>query len=104
MIAVKGIGEKTVDTIFEELGREAVRKRINELAEVGLAMEEEEKLSIASEQLIFAGQSWCVTGSFQHFNPRGKAMELVSRFGGSVVSSVSGKTSHLLAGEGGAAS
>jgi DNA ligase (NAD+) len=101
LIAVKGIGEKTVDTIFEELGREAVRKRIDELAEVGLAMEEEEKLSIASEQLIFAGQSWCVTGSFQHFNPRGKAMELVSRFGGSVVSSVSGKTSHLLAGEGG---
>ena len=48
----------------------------------------------------FAGQVWCVTGSFERFQPREKAMEEVTKRGGRVVSSVSAKTTHLLAGDG----
>ena len=49
---------------------------------------------------IFQGQSWCVTGSFEHFNPRTKAMEEIKRRGGTEVSGVSRKTTCLLAGSG----
>ena len=47
------------------------------------------------------GQVWCVTGSFAHFKPRDLAMEEVKKRGGRVTSSVTSKTTHLLAGEGG---
>ena len=49
---------------------------------------------------IFEGQSWCVTGSFERFQPRELAMEEVKRRGGRVTSDVSSKTTHLLAGSG----
>jgi DNA ligase (NAD+) len=41
-----------------------------------------------------------VTGSFEHFNPRSLALEEVEKRGGRTVSSVTGKTTHLLAGSG----
>jgi DNA ligase (NAD+) len=41
-----------------------------------------------------------VTGTFEHFNPREKAMEEVLRRGGKVGSSVTSKTTHLLVGAG----
>jgi DNA ligase (NAD+) len=47
----------------------------------------------------FRGQVWCVTGSFQHFQPRELAMEEVKKRGGKVSPSVTSKTTHLLAGE-----
>ena len=46
------------------------------------------------------GQTWCVTGSFESFKPRDKAMDEVKKRGGKVTSSVSSKTTHLLAGPG----
>ncbi len=50
---------------------------------------------------FFAGQSWCVTGSFVNFNPRSKAMDIIKRHGGQTVTTVTGKTTHLLSGSGG---
>jgi DNA ligase (NAD+) len=47
-----------------------------------------------------SGQTWCVTGSFEHFTPRELAMEEVKKRGGRVTSSVTSKTTHLLAGPG----
>ena len=46
------------------------------------------------------GQTWCVTGSFEHFKPRELAMEEAKRRGGRVTSGVTAKTTHLLAGPG----
>ncbi|MCB1172122.1 MAG: DNA ligase (NAD(+)) LigA, partial [Leptospiraceae bacterium] len=46
-----------------------------------------------------AGQNWCVTGSFEHYKPRDLAAREIERRGGKVVSAVSSKTTHLLAGE-----
>jgi NAD-dependent DNA ligase len=48
----------------------------------------------------FAGQTWCVTGSFEHFNPRSLALEEIEKRGGRTTSAVTGKTTHLLAGGG----
>jgi DNA ligase (NAD+) len=100
LVAVKGIGEKTADTIIEELRREEVRRRIDDLAQAGLSMEAEPDTAVPESKRIFEGQSWCVTGSFEHFSPRSRATDLVAAHGGSVVTTVSGKTTHLLAGEG----
>ena len=55
---------------------------------------------MVEEKQPFLDQSWCVTGSFQNFQPRDKAMDLIVHHGGRKVTSVSSKTTHLLAGEG----
>ena len=62
-------------------------------------MEDEKKDNSDLEQ-IFRGQSWCVTGTFENFNPRSKAMDEIKKRGGTEVSGVSRKTSCLLAGSG----
>ena len=60
------------------------------------SVDEEEK----ADQ-IFSGEVWCITGSFRSFNPRSKALKEIEKRGGRTVSSVTSKTTHLLAGEGG---
>ena len=97
--AIKGIGPKTAETIIDGLKSETVRKLIEDLRSAGLHMEDEKEEGPVLEQ-IFQGQSWCVTGSFEHFNPRTKAMEEIKRRGGTEVSGVSRKTTCLLAGSG----
>ena len=98
---VEGIGEKTAATIVEELTRPEVRDLIRRLREVGLSFAEERPVEVPEAERVFAGQTWCVTGSFESFNPRSKAAEEIKRRGGKVVSAVSGNTTHLLAGTGG---
>jgi len=100
LIAIPGIGEKTASTIVSELSRPEVRRQIERLRKAGLNFVEEAGESLTAEEKIFAGQSWCVTGSFERWKPRERAMEEVKRRGGNVVSSVSSKTTHLLAGPG----
>jgi DNA ligase (NAD+) len=94
---IHGIGEKTARQILTELGRPEVRRRIDGLKKAGLSFTETE----GSQTLkpTFEGQLWCVTGSFAHFKPRELAMEEVKKRGGRVASSVTSKTTHLLAGE-----
>ena len=97
--AIKGIGPKTAEIIIDGLKSDTVRKLIEDLRKVGLHMEDEEEDGPVLEQ-IFQGQSWCVTGSFENFNPRTKAMDEIKRRGGAEVSGVSRKTTCLLAGSG----
>ncbi|MFO7848380.1 MAG: NAD-dependent DNA ligase LigA, partial [Spirochaetia bacterium] len=120
LTAVKGIGEKTAATIVEEFSRPEIRERIEELRKAGLnftaqswevpkfLQPEAERGDVQDGQageapdrghLPFLGQSWCVTGSFSHFSPRTKAIEEIEARGGKTVSQVTGKTTHLLAGE-----
>lgn len=99
LIAIKGFGEKTADSILLELGRDGVRQMIESLKRAGLQFAAIKDDSPQGEQ-IFADQVWCVTGSFKEFNPRSRAMEEVKLRGGRTVSSVTGKTTHLLAGAG----
>jgi DNA ligase (NAD+) len=102
-ISIHGIGEKTAETLIKELTRPEVRRRIEGLRAAGLAMAEEapaEATAGAALPQIFAGQSWCVTGSFERFHPRDLAAEEIKRRGGRITSTVSSKTTHLLAGSG----
>jgi DNA ligase (NAD+) len=100
---IHGIGEKTAETLIRELSRPDVRRRIEGLRAAGLKLREEAPLPADGASAgagPFAGQSWCVTGSFEHFKPRELAMEEVKRRGGRVTSSVTSRTTHLLAGPG----
>lgn len=56
--------------------------------------------AVGSEQ-AFAGQTWCITGSFEAFKPRAVAAGEIRARGGTVTGAVSGATTHLLAGAGG---
>jgi DNA ligase (NAD+) len=95
---IHGIGPKTAEKIVRQLNDQAVRNTIRRLAQAGLSMRAAPQGEKESPQ-VFAGEVWCVTGSFEHFTPRERAMEEVKKGGGRVVSSVTGATTHLLVGE-----
>jgi DNA ligase (NAD+) len=98
LLAIHGIGERTAETLLKELARPETLRRIARLREAGLQFAETAPRRAPAEG-PFAGQLWCVTGTFAAFSPREKAMEEVTRRGGHVSASVTSKTTHLLAGE-----
>ncbi len=100
LVEIEGIGEKTAARVAEELSRPSVRSVIERLRTAGLRFSEEAPEAEASTALpqIFAGEAWCITGSFENFQPRSRAADEIRARGGTVVSDVSGKTTHLLAG------
>ena len=74
-------------------------RNVQALRAAGLSFSESAPVRDSGDQPL-SGQVWCVTGSFERFKPRDLAMDEVKRLGGKVVSSVSGNTTHLLAGTG----
>jgi len=99
LCAIDGIGEKTAERIVTELRKEKYRRQVDLLKKAGLKFSEQKADgSSGPESNEMEGQVWCVTGSFENFIPRSKAMDEVKKRGGAVVSQISGKTTHLLAG------
>ena len=95
---IPGIGPKTAQKIISQLNDPFIVGMMERLRKAGLHFTAEEA-AVEGVDRIFEGQSWCVTGSFQHFKPRERAMDEVKRRGGRVVSTVTGHTTHLLKGE-----
>lgn len=98
VLEIPGIGPSTIEAIQENFTDKRILSLINRLKKAGLKMKADpiEK----SDKQPFAGQTWCVSGSFENFQPRDKAMDLVVYYGGKKVGSISSKTTHLLAGPG----
>jgi DNA ligase (NAD+) len=99
LLEIHGIGERTAEILIAELRNPQVMKRIEGLRRAGLQMREEVSTASSDMAQRFAGQTWCVTGSFERWSPREKAMEEVAKRGGKVSASVTSKTTHLLVGE-----
>ncbi|MBE3131046.1 MAG: NAD-dependent DNA ligase LigA, partial [Acidobacteria bacterium] len=99
LLEIHGIGERTAETLIQELRQPQVRNRIEGLRAAGLQMRELKERGERGFPPTFAGETWCVTGSFESFTPREKAMEEVAKRGGKVSASVTAKTTHLLVGE-----
>ena len=114
---IDGIGERTTESIMRQLGRPdpltgsrmatwraTPRGLIAALRARGLrfAVDPSDPAGAdgAGEQ-PFAGQTWCITGSFEAFKPRARAADEIRARGGTVTGAVSGATTHLLAGSGG---
>jgi DNA ligase (NAD+) len=95
---IHGIGPRTAISLLGHLKDKETLGLVQKLKKLGLKFETDE--TEKSDLLPFVGQSWCVTGSFENFQPRDKAMDLITKHGGKKVSSVSGKTTHLLYGPG----
>ena len=100
LTAIDGIGEKTAAAIIAQLADGANRRRIGELRLAGLRFAAEPPVPrpAAADAGPFAGQSWCVTGSFTRFRPRDLAAQAIKERGGRVAAGVTSRTSHLLAG------
>ncbi|EMO79040.1 DNA ligase (NAD+) [Leptospira kirschneri str. 200801774] len=98
LLEIPGIGPSTIQAFQENFSDKKILKLIERLKKAGLKMKAD-PIQVADQQ-PFAGQSWCVTGSFENFQPRDKAMDLIVYYGGRKVSAVSSKTTHLLAGPG----
>jgi DNA ligase (NAD+) len=100
LTALRGIGEKTAERIVAEFTRPETRRLIADLEAAGLKFAAETKAAAETLSQICSGQTWCVTGSFEHYKPRDLAMKEVEKRGGKTVSALSGSVTHLLAGEG----
>jgi DNA ligase (NAD+) len=102
LLRIHGIGEKTAARILAELSRADLRDRIGRLRVAGLRFDEPLPPPDpgAAAPGVFAGSVWCVTGTFQAFAPRELAIGEIRKRGGRVSSTVTAKTTHLLAGEG----
>ena len=97
---VQGVGPRIAKIIVESMKDESLLETIEALRKAGLNLDAAAEKDESVDDSL-AGTVWCVTGSFENFNPRGKALEEIERRGGRTTSSVTGKTTHLLAGAGG---
>ena len=99
--ALPGFGEVMAENVIRAFSDSGLLATVEALRDAGLHMSVD--MDAKGEELpqVFAGQVWCITGSFENFNPRTKALAEVEARGGRTVSSVTSKTTHLLAGKGG---
>ncbi len=96
---IKGIGARTAEIIIDEFSSSSTLELISNLKKAGLNFIEDEVEDENMLPQIFSGQTWCITGSFEKFKPRTLAEGEIQKRGGRTTSTVTGKTTHLLAGE-----
>lgn len=92
---IEDVGEITADTIYEFFRQEQTIDLINKLKQANVNMKAE---SQENENGKFAGKTFVLTGSLEHYS-REEASEIIEKMGGKTSSSVSKKTDYVLAGE-----
>ena len=95
MLALEDIGEITAEAIVNWFKDEKNVKEIDALFAVGVKPTTVEKPVISS---IFAGQLVVLTGTLQNFK-RSQAQKIIEENGGECQSSVTAKTTLVIAGE-----
>ncbi|MCP5052731.1 MAG: DNA ligase (NAD(+)) LigA, partial [bacterium] len=97
---IEGFGEIMGRLVIKHFTNPKNLELIKQLKTVGLNFEEDlpEPGETDGQPLPFDGQTWVITGTFENFTPRSKAAEEIEKRGGKVGSSVSAKTTYLLAG------
>jgi len=94
--SVDGIGPIMALHFVEAFSSTIITDELENFSRSGLKMYSEKKEMVSD---VFNGQSWCITGSFENYKPRTLAAVEIESRGGRVVTGVTGKTTHLLAGE-----
>lgn len=99
LCAIEEIGEVMARSIHDSLRQPEMKKLLEELTHLGLHMgNRRENNAIASTQAgVLQGTIWVITGTLSQ--PREQIAEEIRRAGGKVSSSISAKTTYLLAGE-----
>ena len=91
---VKEIGPKIAESVYDYFHKSSNRRLIEKLKKVGLSFSFEEKPGTTNK---FGGLTFVLTGTLENYT-REKATEIIENSGGTVSSSVSKKTSYVLAG------
>lgn len=92
---VDDVGEITAHSIYDFFRQEQTIDLINRLRDVNINMEDINQEEVDKR---FEGNTFVLTGSLENYT-REEAGEIIEKFGGKVSSSVSKKTSYVLAGE-----
>ena len=95
LMFVEDIGEITANSIREFFMQEQTKDLLEKLKEAGVNMSMKEE---GEEDNRFLGKTFVLTGSLEQYT-REQAGEIIEKFGGKVSTSVSKKTSYVLAGE-----
>ena len=93
--SINDVGEITANNIYEFFKQEQTIDLINRLKNAGVNME---YLQQESDDERFFGKTFVLTGSLSNYT-RDEASKIIEDFGGKTSSSVSKKTTYLLAGE-----
>jgi len=93
---IEGIGEKMAESIVRYFNNEQNQKILKRLIEAGVKTRLEE--SEEQQNQALQGLTFVLTGTLPHLK-REEAKALIEKYGGKVSSSVSRKTSYVLAGE-----
>jgi DNA ligase (NAD+) len=96
LVSVDDIGERIAQSLVNFFKDQSNLDLINRLASSGVQMENE-SVTLASNAL--EGKSIVVSGVFESIS-RNELKELIEQHGGKVSSSISSKTSFIVAGEG----
>lgn len=89
------VGEITANNIIEFFAQEQTKDIIERLKKLGVNMESMQEENLDNR---FEGQIFVLTGALEKYS-RKEAEELIEKYGGKTSSSVSKKTSYVLAGE-----
>lgn len=92
---VEEVGPIVANSINEFFNQEQTKDLINRLKDAGVNTE---RLKKEDEDDRFVGKTFVLTGSLDKYS-RDEASEIIEKFGGKTSSSVSKKTSYVLAGE-----
>ncbi len=96
LVAVEEVGEKIAQSVIDYFKDENNRKLIERLKNAGLQMSVKEDQQTKN---ILQGKSFVVTGNFGTPQRRKEIEQLVEKYGGKKVSSVSKNTDYIIAGE-----
>ena len=94
--SVHGIGQKAAQALQEWFSDEANREVLTRMDTLGVRLVFQEKKS--ANELKLQGKTFVLTGELSGFT-RDEAKAMIKGYGGSVSSSVSGKTDYVLVGE-----
>lgn len=94
---IDGFGDVMAESVVNYFSLEQTKELIKKLRECGVNMTSD-KTQSSGNDARFAGKTFVLTGTLPTYT-RNEAAEIIEKFGGKVSSSVSKKTSYVLAGE-----
>ena len=97
LTAFEGIGPKIAESVHEYFSIPSNRALMEKFVRLGVRVAEDAPLALTGAQPL-AGLTFVVTGTLPTFS-RNEAQDFIKVHGGKVASSVSGKTTYLVAGE-----
>ncbi len=94
ILTIEGFGEIMADSVVEFFSLEQTKQMVAELKKFGINMESQREV----KDNRFEGMTFVLTGTLSTYG-RKEAQEIIESFGGKASSSVSKKTTYVLAGE-----